>query len=173
VHAGNEAWSRDFTASAARTEKVASALKQAEQTLEACHLPAPAPVLPKKIVLSAGALFAFNSADLNAISDRAKQELDQFASDVQQVTQVKRLLVNGYTDRLGSTSYNQKLSQQRANAIKQYLLKRGVRVPMIANGFGKRHPVVNCTQKKRTELIACLQPNRRVEIEVVAEQFEQ
>jgi OOP family OmpA-OmpF porin len=76
--------------------------------------------------------------------------------------------VNGHTDRIGSSQYNQKLSERRAETVKAYLISKGTDASKIETyGFGKTTPVKSCPdQKDRKALIACLQPNRRVEVEV-------
>ena len=77
--------------------------------------------------------------------------------------------VNGHADRLGSPQYNQKLSERRADAVKAYLVKQGATAAKIETyGFGKTLQVKSCPdQKDRKALIECLQPNRRVEVEVL------
>ena len=75
--------------------------------------------------------------------------------------------MTGHTDRLGSQAYNEKLSLARADAVRDYLISKGVPKDKIeAIGMGEKQPVVQCDQKNRKELIACLQPNRRVDVEV-------
>ncbi|MDP3825856.1 MAG: OmpA family protein, partial [Polaromonas sp.] len=76
--------------------------------------------------------------------------------------------VTGYTDRLGSDAYNLKLSQQRAEAVRNYLTSKGVAANRLtAVGKGESNPVVTCNDRKRTDLINCLAPNRRVEVEEI------
>ena len=73
----------------------------------------------------------------------------------------------GHTDRLGSNAYNQRLSQLRANTVREYLVSQGLPAGnMRAVGMGESQPVVQCSQRNRPELIACLAPNRRVDVEV-------
>ncbi len=82
---------------------------------------------------------------------------------------IASVTIVGYTDRIGSTAYNQKLSEQRANSVKEYLVAKGVSASRLnAVGKGEADPVVECKDtKKRPDLIKCLEPNRRVEIEPV------
>jgi OOP family OmpA-OmpF porin len=74
--------------------------------------------------------------------------------------------VIGYTDRLGSDAYNQKLSEQRAATVRDYLISQGISADRIdAEGRGEADPVKTCKDRNRTRLIACLAPNRRVVVE--------
>jgi OmpA-OmpF porin, OOP family len=69
---------------------------------------------------------------------------------------------------LGTPAYNQKLSLQRAEAVRDYLVNRGVPANRLrAQGRGETQPVVQCTEKDRAALITCLEPNRRVEVEPI------
>jgi len=126
--------------------------------------PAPPPE-PKfeKVTLSASELFDFDSAKLK--SDQPK--LDDVANVLNHRSDVDNVQVTGYTDRIGATKYNQKLSERRAEAVKDYLVSKGIAADRItAVGKGKADPVVTCDGiKKRKELIECLAPNRRVEVE--------
>src|SRR5471032_3324345 len=81
--------------------------------------------------------------------------------------QIDTLSVTGHTDRLGSDAYNQALSEKRALAVKQFLREQGIANVISAYGKGKSVPVAACDKvAPRAALIACLQPNRRVEIEL-------
>ena len=80
-----------------------------------------------------------------------------------------RLDITGYTDRLGADGYNQQLSERRAWAVARYLISQGIPVgKMRVQGRGEHNAQVQadqCQHLERTELIACLQRDRRVEIE--------
>lgn len=135
---------------------------------------APAPVAPpppppppprfEKYTLSATELFAFDSAELQA----PQPKLDEIARALAADSTVNDVVITGYTDRLGSNSYNQALSERRANAVKSYLSAKGVSANRLnAQGKGEANPVVECSDKNRTALIKCLEPNRRVEVEQI------
>ena len=80
------------------------------------------------------------------------------------------VLVTGHTDRIGTDAYNQKLSERRADAVRDYLVSKGVDKAKIETiGLGEKQPVVQCDQKNLKALIECLQPNRRVEVQAKGE----
>jgi OOP family OmpA-OmpF porin len=128
-------------------------------------VPPPAPPKMQKYTLSASELFGFDSAKLGP--DQPK--LDEVASVLNTTPDIASVTIVGYTDRLGSKPYNQKLSVSRAEAVKAYLVAKGVSGSRLqAVGKGEADPVVECTtEKKKAALIKCLEPNRRVEIEPV------
>ncbi len=128
--------------------------------------PPPPPPAPKmeKVTLSATELFKFNKADLSM----PQPKLDELAAALQANAGITTVVVTGHTDRLGSVAYNNRLSQRRAEAVKQYLISKGVAAERIqAVGKGKSQPVKSCKEKKRSKLIMCLEPNRRIEVEPV------
>jgi OOP family OmpA-OmpF porin len=136
--------------------------------------PAPAPVFvpppptPKRVSFTAESLFGFDKVVLRP---EGKAALDHFAADLAG-TQYSVITVEGHTDRLGTSAYNQKLSQQRADSVKAYLVVSdkldGSKINTVAKG--ESMPVTkadDCKGNKASpKLIACLQADRRVEIEV-------
>lgn len=129
--------------------------------------PPPPPPVAKTLKLTATDLFEFNKA---IVSPQAKELIDREIVDkLSGFKEIKIILVSGHTDRLGSQQYNQRLSEKRAEAVKTYLVSKGVAADKIeATGFGKTSPIkFGCDDKlKRKALIECLAPNRRVVIEV-------
>lgn len=174
----------DLVKKAVAPVPVAPAAPVAPPAAVAPVAPAPAPVAPaapaapvappaptvQKITLASKALFDFDKAILKpegqAVLDR------EIVSRIREVQKLELVLVTGHTDRLGSQQYNQKLSERRAAAVAAFLSSRGVAKDKIETlGMGKTQPVpgVVCDQQNRKALIACLQPHRRVEVEVKGE----
>jgi OmpA-OmpF porin, OOP family len=131
--------------------------------------PAPAPQV-QKITLASKALFDF---DKYFLKPEGKAAIDtEIISKLSQVQKLELVLVTGHTDRIGTQQYNQKLSERRADAVRDYLVSKGVPKDKIETlGMGKTQPIPGlvCSQKNFKELIACLAPNRRVEVEVKGE----
>ena len=150
-----------------------------EPKVEAPPAPAPiavAPVEPprpviQKLTLSTDVLFDFGKAELK---DSGKQRLDQLVSEIKGAD-VDEIVAVGHADRIASDDYNQKLSEARAQAVKDYLAQVGAKSNVItAEGKGESQPVTGEDCKKlgaeraaNKKLVACLQPDRRVEIEVL------
>jgi OOP family OmpA-OmpF porin len=98
-------------------------------------------------------------------------KLDDIASLLQAHPEVTNAQITGYTDRIGSKAYNLKLSERRANSVKDYLVSKGVSASRLSTvGKGEADPIVQCSEKNRTALIKCLEPNRRVEVEDITVQ---
>lgn len=132
----------------------------------AAPTPAPAPI--KKVRLAADTLFKFGQATL---APAGQQTVAQFAGELKGID-VESIKVTGHTDRIGSKASNLKLSQRRADNVKANLIdKSGIAASKIsAVGVNGADPVTkpnDCKGNKVTpKLIACLQPDRRVDIEV-------
>jgi OOP family OmpA-OmpF porin len=128
--------------------------------------PEPPRMVIQKLTLSTDVLFDFNKAELK---DSGKQRLDELAGQIKDA-KVDEIVVVGHADRIASESYNQKLSEARAQAVKDYLAGRGAMTNVItAQGKGESAPVTGdqCKKLAGKKLIECLQPDRRVEIEVL------
>ena len=148
-----------------------------EPTVVVVTAPAPPPPPPEiivvsKLVLSADsgtdALFDFGKTTLKPIGQRA---LDKFAAELKGAN-FEVITITGHTDRIGSSATNMKLSTRRAEAVKAYLVS-SARIPsdkISARGVGESQHLTKpneCIGKKATKkLVACLAPDRRVEVEV-------
>jgi OOP family OmpA-OmpF porin len=154
-------------------------VKKAEPKMAEAGAPAaaPAPVVgPEKaafvpITMQAETLFDFDKSAIHA--DGKKQLDNEVVGKMKAYPQVEVVLVTGHADRIGSDAYNQKLSQRRADAVKDYLVGQGVESNRIeTDAKGESDPVVSCdnvkgkVSGKNGKLVECLQPNRRVMVEV-------
>lgn len=132
--------------------------------------PPPAPPQPGRVTLSADSTFGFDSATLQPAG---RSELDALIADLRDVN-VQSISVVGHTDRIGNRQYNLDLSRRRAETVRDYLISSS-NVPagnITARGINSDEPVTTMAQcgneLARPQLIACLQPDRRVEVEVTA-----
>lgn len=120
-----------------------------------------------KVTLDADALFDFDKAVLRPAG---KTALDEFLEKMKDIDP-EVIIAVGHADRFGSDGYNQRLSEKRAAAVKGYLVGKGIAPNRVhTEGRGESQPVTNasdCKGPKSAKVIACLQPDRRVEIEVV------
>ena len=121
----------------------------------------------EKITVAADALFDFNKAVLRPAG---KAKLDELVSKAKAI-KLEVILAVGHTDRIGGDAYNQKLSEKRAAAVKEYLVSKGIEANRVyTEGKGEKQPVTGdkCKGNAKTKaLIDCLQPDRRVDIEVI------
>lgn len=125
-------------------------------------------IVTKNFAFSSDVLFDFAKASLKpaaaASLDAAHDEINKLG------LAAPAIQVNGYTDRIGKEAYNLKLSQRRAESVANYIVSKGVNPAAVtAVGYGKANPVTGNTcdaVKGRKALIACLAPDRRVEIQV-------
>lgn len=123
--------------------------------------------------LSGDALFAFDKSDLADVLPDGRRQLDELARKiVDQHAGIAAIHVLGYTDRLGGEAYNNALSQKRAYTVMRYLVENDVPGDRISvAGMGEARPVkTGCTEASREALVACLAPNRRVEVLVYGNQ---
>ena len=130
--------------------------------------PTPAPAAapkPEKVTTASTVNFDF---DRYVIRPDAQSKLDDLVGKLRNVN-LEVVIAVGHADRIGGDAYNMKLSVRRADSVKAYLVSKGVAASRIyTEGKGERQPVKECKGDKKTkELIACLEPNRRVESEAV------
>ena len=111
--------------------------------------------------------FEFNKSTLNA---HAKRRLDHLAAKLKAEHKhgAPVVAIAGFADRIGNASYNEKLALKRAQAVRAYLVSKGIKAKKIAvRSFGKTEPKADCpADMPRAKLINCLREDRRVEIEV-------
>lgn len=136
--------------------------------------PVPEPIAPPKlrveqITLDIDTLFAFNKSKL---SHAGRLKLDELSIEIKnQFSQVDSIVVTGHADRIGSNSYNMRLSRRRAAAVRNYLINSQVVTleHIEVQAKGESEPVKDCSHissRRRKRLIQCLAPNRRVIVEV-------
>jgi len=123
-------------------------------------VPVPVVVAPtsEKVSFAADAFFDFDKATLKP---EGKSKLDELAAQLGGIN-LEVIIAVGHTDSVGTDAYNQKLSVRRADAVKAYLVNKGVESNRVyTEGKGEKQPVAdNKTAEGRAK-------NRRVEIEVV------
>ena len=126
---------------------------------------------PSEVInLATDALFAFDKSSLESVLPEARSLLSEFVAKLRQFKTIQRILITGHTDRLGSPAYNSRMSEARAQAIRQFLIQEGFAASLIqVAGAGESDPLVTCSGDRATsKLRACLQVNRRVEVRVKA-----
>ena len=120
--------------------------------------PAPQPPAASKVTYAADAFFDFDKA---VLKPEGKAKLDDLVQKVKGIN-LEVIIAVGHTDSIGTDAYNQKLSVRRSEAVKAYLVSKGIEKNRVyTEGKGEKQPVAdNKTKEGRTK-------NRRVEIEVV------
>ncbi len=145
-------------------KKDAPAAASAAPAAAAAATPKPS---AEKITLAADALFDFNKATLRP---EGKAKLDELVSKLGAIN-LEVIIAVGHADRFGTDAYNQKLSERRAAAVKEYLVGKKVDANKVyTEGKGKTQPKTKageCKGPKSKKVVDCLQPDRRVDIEVI------
>jgi OOP family OmpA-OmpF porin len=131
--------------------------------------------IPRKRTLATDGLFRFDGASLTDLLPAGRARLERLADELRRDAGAQgAIVVTGHTDRLGSDAYDDALSLERANTVRDLLVQQGIERKRVRTvGMGKREPlVVDCRGTRSTlaspALLRCLQPNRRVEIAVAA-----
>lgn len=130
------------------------------------------PAVKRELQLSSDAMFDFGKSGVQDIKAKGHQQLEQFVKLLRnEYKHQPQLVLTGYTDRIGLPEANQLLALKRAESVAQILERSGVsRNVMTIAGKGSANPLVNCPGLTATpELVRCLQPNRRVTIEVIGD----
>lgn len=119
----------------------------------------------EKLTLQAEVLFDF---DRGVLKSEGKKIIDaEVTGKMKAHPEVELVLIVGHTDRIGDANYNQKLSERRAESVRKYLVSQGIEDNRLhAVGKGESQPVDDCKGVRGKKLIECLQPNRRVVVEV-------
>jgi OOP family OmpA-OmpF porin len=134
MHAGHDAWTRQFGKAKIKVDMVESTLGEARQSLDSCVIPredlSSTDPLPKLVALAVDAVFAFNGSSVESITSEGRERLDGLIADVKSDSAVSSITVTGFADRLGSEAYNRRLSYQRAETVQRYLVSGGVATPV-------------------------------------------
>lgn len=119
---------------------------------------------PDLIILDSDVSFEFGQAEL---TPEGQKQIDMYVPSLANRGEIQ-LDIIGHTDRIGNDSANMALSKRRADSVRDRIVSSGRIDPdrIRTRGVGSRNPIVHCDQNNREELIKCLAPNRRVEINV-------
>lgn len=151
------------------------AVDEAQKQIAAC---APAPQVavpaPARLQLGTDGLFRFDKSDLQDLLPESRSKIDAFAQSIKSWNKLDGLKITGHTDRLGDAAYNQRLSLARAETVRKYLQNQQLPMPteagIVVQGMGASQPVTKAGQCPSSlspaALIACLQPDRRIDVEV-------
>jgi OmpA-OmpF porin, OOP family len=128
---------------------------------------APPPIIVERVTLAADALFKFNKSDVANLLPEGRARIDAFANSLRQFRQIESLRIIGHADRFGTPDYNARLSAARATTVGELLASKGIdRTRILTEGVGATRPIATCPGARNAKTIACLAPNRRVEIEI-------
>jgi OmpA-OmpF porin, OOP family len=182
VHAGNEYNQQGWRHANPYVQIAEDQVQAAQEAAGACAappnpaplvlMPPPLPARPgtviEKLSLSADALFRFDKSGLKDLLPEGRAQIDRMMERLDKVyARIDSITLTGHTDRLGTDAYNLPLSQARAATVRAYLVSKGATARIDTAGKGESEQIVPCTAvAPRAALIACLQPNRRVEVEI-------
>ncbi len=153
---------------------------------DVCAPPAPAPApapAPKaevkteiRNVISKEERPVYFDFNQTTISLESEELLNTLTSKLKADSTIKEAKIVGYADRIGSESYNEKLSQKRANNVKDYIVNQGFVKASVADTrwYGETMPATTCGEKlAKPELVECLKKDRKVEVEIEYETQQQ
>lgn len=178
VHAGNEYKQQGWRHANPYVQMAEDYAAGADAAAAACPAPGgktdgPVTVTTReqvveRLTLTADALFKFDKSDLKDLLPAGRANIDHMMSRLNAAySQVNTIRLVGHTDRLGEAAYNQALSERRAATVRQYIIGKGFQGEIAASGRGETQQVAACDGvKPRAALVECLQPNRRVDIEI-------
>lgn len=122
----------------------------------------------QRMMIDADVLFDYDAATLRPSAQRTLNAI----TDTVSATNPQTILVVGHASRPGSEDYNQRLSEARADSVKAYLVSRGIEPSRVrAFGVGETQPITlsgECLDGTGSKAIACEQPDRHVEIELIS-----
>ena len=125
-----------------------------------------APQVWEKVAFDANVLFDSDKSDLRAAG---RDTLDQFVDKIHGLDS-RSIMAVGYADRMGSESSNQVLSEERVDAVKAYLVTKGVAANRVrTSAWGETRPdtyATECKDANNAKNVACMQPDRHVFIEI-------
>ena len=179
VWTGHEHWESGWSHAKTSSEVADNLAFEAEQAIKQCTLaetevPSANPsaantveVIVEKYNFSSEALFAYNKSGIEYMVLGGKRKLDKLIAEINTWQQLESVEVHGYADEIGGTAYNQKLSEARANTVRDYMTHHGVKANITVAGHGQADSVSDCKVKQaRDKRISCLQGDRRVELVV-------
>lgn len=181
VWTGHEKWESGWSHAEPYAGVAENLAYEAEQKIARCSearkpsladVPASVPAVTitvEKFTLFSDALFRFGQAGVEQMAAGGQPRLAALVTGLKDWKSIEKIEIVGHTDHLGRDDYNQKLSRQRAEQVKAYLVTRGTPADRIHTaGQGESQPIVRCAaQPDRHALIECLQPNRRVVITIL------
>ncbi|MET0064868.1 MAG: OmpA family protein [Candidatus Thiodiazotropha sp.] len=111
----------------------------------------------------------FFGFDKVLLSEHIKADLDSLINNIEDTDLIHGITITGHADDIGPAPYNTQLAQRRADAVKHYLVGQGIPSDRInTQSEGSSNPLVTCAGiQNKSQLINCLAPNRRVDIQAL------
>ena len=134
--------------------------------------PGPGAIETHRVSIGADGLFRFDRSDMKDLLPEGKAKIERLANEIRSgFVSIVGIKVIGHADRLGTAAYNLPLSKKRADTVRALLMQNGLDGKVITTeGRGEAEPVMVCTGTEATAaLTKCLQPNRRVTVDLTAQ----